>query len=203
MIRCYPADIPMDWMSCADSTSTWLSTFVAVCDSGSLAAAAPRVFRSPSSVSEQLAKLEERLGATLLERGKSGAAPTAAGTKLLAHARAILALNEQAIRDLTGARLEGELSLAISDYYRPSDIARVLQRLRADYPAAAAEGDRREERLDRFARGAGGVRRRPLHAHRAGVRRQAREVGGAAARAAGLGRGAAIRRLGLRSGRCP
>jgi len=112
-----------------------LRTFVAVCDSGSLSAAAPRVFLSPSSVSEQLAKLEERLGATLLQRGKSGAAPTAAGTRLLAHARAILALNEAAIRDLTGARLEGDLSLAISDYYRPSEIARVLQRLRAAYPA--------------------------------------------------------------------
>ena len=112
-----------------------LRTFVAVCDSGSLSAAAPRVFLSPSSVSEQLAKLEQRLGATLLERGKAGAAPTAAGTKLLAHARAILALHETAIRDLTGERLEGELSLAISDYYRPTDIARVLQRLRADYPA--------------------------------------------------------------------
>ena len=112
-----------------------LRTFVAVCDSGSLSAAAPRVFLSPSSVSEQLAKLEQRLGATLLERGKSGAAPTAAGTRLLAHARAILALHETAIRDLTGERLEGELSLAISDYYRPSEIARVLQRLRAAYPA--------------------------------------------------------------------
>jgi len=112
-----------------------LATFVAVCDSGSLTRAAPRVFLSPSSVSEQIARLEERLGATLLARGKAGATPTAAGARLLGHARAILALNEAAIRDLTGERLEGELSLAISDYYRPAEVARALQRLRETYPA--------------------------------------------------------------------
>ncbi|MFT4268248.1 MAG: LysR family transcriptional regulator, partial [Xenophilus sp.] len=64
-----------------------LRTFVAVADAGSLTAAAPRVFLSQSAVSEQLRKLEERAGHPLLVRGKSGAVPTPAGERLLAHAR--------------------------------------------------------------------------------------------------------------------
>lgn len=53
-----------------------LRTFVTVADAGSLSAAAPRLFLSQSSVSEQLRKLEERAGVPLLTRGKQGAAPT-------------------------------------------------------------------------------------------------------------------------------
>ncbi|WP_043440461.1 LysR family transcriptional regulator, partial [Cupriavidus sp. HPC(L)] len=52
-----------------------LRTFVAVADSGSLSAAAPRLFLSQSSVSEQLRKLEERAGVPLLLRGRRGVQP--------------------------------------------------------------------------------------------------------------------------------
>ncbi len=57
-----------------------LRTFVTVADSGSLSAAAPRLFLSQSSVSEQLRKLEERAGVPLLSRGRHGAVPTPAGS---------------------------------------------------------------------------------------------------------------------------
>ncbi len=111
-----------------------LRTFVAVCDAGSLSAAAPRLFLAPSSVSEQLSTLEARLGLALLTRGKKGALPTAAGAKLLEHARALLALSEHAVRDVTGQTLEGALTLAVSDYYRPAEIAHWLAHLRDRYP---------------------------------------------------------------------
>ena len=45
-----------------------LRTLAAVVDAGSLTAAAPRVFLSQSSVSEQIRKLEERAGQSLLTR---------------------------------------------------------------------------------------------------------------------------------------
>jgi DNA-binding transcriptional LysR family regulator len=51
-----------------------LKTFVTVAHSGSLSAAAPRLFLSQSSVSEQLRKLEERAGVAQLNPGKKGAA---------------------------------------------------------------------------------------------------------------------------------
>lgn len=111
-----------------------LKTFVTVADSGSLSAAAPRLFLSQSSVSEQLRKLEERAGVPLLTRGKKGAAVTPAGARLLEYARRILSLNEMALQDLRGHSLDGELRLAVTDYFRPGEIAGMLRRLRDRYP---------------------------------------------------------------------
>ncbi|GJG97470.1 LysR family transcriptional regulator [Cupriavidus pauculus] len=111
-----------------------LRTFVAVAESGSLSAAAPRLFLSQSSVSEQLKKLEERAGVPLLTRGKKGAATTPAGARLLDYARRILLLNEQAMAELRGQTLDGELRLAVTDYFRPGEIAGMLRRLRDRYP---------------------------------------------------------------------
>jgi len=111
-----------------------LRTFVVVADSGSLSAAAPRLFLSQSSVSEQLRKLEERAGVPLLTRGKKGTAVTPAGARLLEYARRILSLNELAMQELRGQSLDGELRLAVTDYFRPGEIAGMLRRLRDRYP---------------------------------------------------------------------
>ena len=111
-----------------------LRTLVAVLDAGSLTAAAPKVFLSQSSVSEQMRKLEDRAGQPLLVRGKTGVRATPAGQRLLAHARTILALSDEAYRDLRGVALRGGLRLCITDYFRPGDVARLLRRLNEQYP---------------------------------------------------------------------
>jgi len=105
-----------------------------VLDAGSLTAAAPKVFLSQSSVSEQMRKLEDRAGQPLLVRGKAGVRATPAGQRLVAHARSILALSDEAYRDLRGVALRGELRLCITDYFRPGDVARLLRRLNEQYP---------------------------------------------------------------------
>lgn len=111
-----------------------LRTLAAVVEAGSLTAAAPRVFLSQSSVSEQIRKLEERAGQSLLTRSKAGVAPTEAGLRLLDYARRILALSDEAFRDLRGETLQGELRLAVTDYFRPGDLTRLLGRLGESYP---------------------------------------------------------------------
>lgn len=111
-----------------------LRTLAAVIDAGSLTAAAPRVFLSQSSVSEQIRKLEERAGQSLLTRSKAGVSPTEAGVRLLGYARRILALSDEAFRDLHGETLQGELRLAVTDYFRPGDLTRLLGRLGESYP---------------------------------------------------------------------
>ncbi|RSZ40980.1 MULTISPECIES: LysR substrate-binding domain-containing protein [unclassified Variovorax] len=111
-----------------------LRTLAAVVDAGSLTAAAPRVFLSQSSVSEQIRKLEERAGQSLLTRSKAGVSPTEAGARLLGYARRILALSDEAFRDLHGETLQGELRLAVTDYFRPGDLTRLLGRLGESYP---------------------------------------------------------------------
>lgn len=111
-----------------------LRTFVMVAEAGSVSAGAERVFLSQSSVSEQLRKLEERAGQPLFLRSKQGVTATPAGAKLLDHARRILAMSEAALEDLQGRSLDGELRIAITDYYRPHDIARVLKTFSEQHP---------------------------------------------------------------------
>jgi DNA-binding transcriptional LysR family regulator len=113
---------------------TQLRTFVAVAESGSVSAGAERVFLSQSSVSEQLKKLEERAGQPLFLRSKQGVSATPAGSRLLDHARRIIAMSEAAFEDLQGRSLDGELRIAITDYYRPSDIARILKTFSEQHP---------------------------------------------------------------------
>jgi DNA-binding transcriptional LysR family regulator len=112
----------------------FLNTFVTVVEAGSLSAAAPRLFRSQAAVSEQVRKLEETVGVPLLSRGKTGAAPTPAGERLFNHARKLLDLSEAAVRDVKGSQLEGELRLAVTEYFRPSAVTSILKRIQRTYP---------------------------------------------------------------------
>lgn len=75
---------------------------------GSIAAAAREVGLTSSAVSQQLAILEREAGTTLLDRSPRGVLLTGAGQALVARARAILELLEEARSDLD--RLTGELS---------------------------------------------------------------------------------------------
>ncbi len=111
-----------------------LRTFVAVMEAGTVSGAAERVFLSQSSVSEQVKKLEERAGQPLFVRSKQGVTATPAGTKLLDHARRILAMSEAAFEDMQGRALDGELRIAITDYYRPHEIASVLKTFSEQHP---------------------------------------------------------------------
>jgi len=111
-----------------------LLTFATVAEAGSLSNAAPMRRLSQSSVSEQIRKLEERAGVPLFVRSKKGVAPTPAGMRLLDHARRIVALNEAAFEDLRGHAIEGELRVAITDYFRTHEIAGMLVQLRKCYP---------------------------------------------------------------------
>lgn len=111
-----------------------LKTLIVVIETGSLTAAAPIVALSQSAVSEQMRKLEERVGSTLLTRSKAGVAPTPAGMQLLTYARRMLALSDEAIRALQGETLHGTLRLAVTDYFRPGDLSSVLAGLAVAYP---------------------------------------------------------------------
>ncbi len=67
-----------------------LRLFVAVMDTGTIAAAAEREHIAPSAVSKRLSDLEDTLRTTLLARSNRGIDPTAAGQELLVLARSVL-----------------------------------------------------------------------------------------------------------------
>ncbi|BAJ27770.1 MULTISPECIES: LysR family transcriptional regulator [Kitasatospora] len=84
--------------------SRHLRALVAVVDHGGISAAAQALGYAQSSVSAQLGRLEAELGVSLLVRAGTGAVPTEAGARVLPHARAALALEDQLRRAALGDR---------------------------------------------------------------------------------------------------
>lgn len=74
-----------------------LRYFVAVAESGSISAAAQKLFIAQPPLSAQIRQLEEQVGAPLLVRLPRGVALTPAGESFLVDARAILARSEHAV----------------------------------------------------------------------------------------------------------
>ncbi|MFZ4877802.1 LysR substrate-binding domain-containing protein [Janthinobacterium sp. Mn2066] len=73
-----------------------LEIFIKVCDTGGFSAAARAMHLAPATVSKQIARLEQAFGASLFERNTRSLKITAEGEAVAEHARAALALLEQA-----------------------------------------------------------------------------------------------------------
>jgi len=98
-----------------------LRTFVAVAEKESFAAAADAVLRSQSAVTQQMQRLETSLGKTLFRRVGRAKALTEDGQKLLAYARRLLALNDEAWSAISGEAVRGEIRLGA-----PHDITETI-----------------------------------------------------------------------------
>jgi len=77
-----------------------LRLFDAIVQAGSISKGAEAVHMALASASARVSGMEAALGVALLDRGRRGVAPTAAGRTLLHHARAITAQVEQMRGDL-------------------------------------------------------------------------------------------------------
>ncbi len=84
----------------AELTLLGLRVVEAVADTGSITAAARRLGYTQSAVSRQLAAVETAAATRLFERRARGVVPTAAGERLLVHARAVLGHVDVAEREL-------------------------------------------------------------------------------------------------------
>jgi DNA-binding transcriptional LysR family regulator len=72
-----------------------LRAFVAIADHGSFTSAAAELNMTQSTISQQLARLEEAVGQVLIDRRGRPVQPTPAGERLLGHARRILTLQAE------------------------------------------------------------------------------------------------------------
>jgi len=77
----------------------FLESFVRVVDLGSIAAAARSLDLTPASVAQRLKALEASVGSPLIARSGRTVRPTVAGTRVMAHAHAVL----REVRDLRSA----------------------------------------------------------------------------------------------------
>ncbi|WP_280398945.1 LysR family transcriptional regulator [Nocardia carnea] len=95
----------------ADLDLATVRAFVAVADEGQFGLAAGLLGISQQAVSKRIARLENLLGVALFDRVPAGATPTAAARRFLAHARALLALADEAVATATAR--PGPLRVAI------------------------------------------------------------------------------------------
>jgi DNA-binding transcriptional LysR family regulator len=116
--------------------SALLHSFRVVCEAGRISLAAPILHLSQPAVSQQIQRLEDSCGRALLVRSSRGVAPTPAGETLLAYARRVDDLLEDADAALHGAESAGgELHLAASTTLASYVLPRLLVRFRAREPA--------------------------------------------------------------------
>ena len=92
-------------------------TFVTIVECKGLTAAAEKLHRSTSTISKQLAKLEENLGVTLIERTTQSVAVTSLGTEFYSQCKEILKNVEEAERSLRDRMKapSGKLSISIPE----------------------------------------------------------------------------------------
>ncbi|MFO1209969.1 MAG: LysR family transcriptional regulator [Amaricoccus sp.] len=113
---------------------TALRSFAAVADAGGVTRAASQLNLTQSAVSMQLKRLEESLGLSLLDRSARTIALTPQGEQLLAYARRLLALNDEAWGRLTHPAFEGGIDFGVPHDIIYPRVPQVLQRFAAEYP---------------------------------------------------------------------
>ncbi|WP_374377055.1 LysR family transcriptional regulator [Tabrizicola sp.] len=116
-----------------------LRGFVTVAERGGFTAAGTALGLTQSAISLKVKRLEEILGKRVLERGGRGVALTREGETLLAYARRILALNDEAVRRMISPPVAGRLRLGVADHFIPRNLAPVLARFTKAYPDVRLE----------------------------------------------------------------
>ncbi len=112
---------------------TSLRSFVTIADVGGVTRAAAVLNLTQSAVSMQIKRLEDMLGADLLDRSARTVGLTPVGEQMLSYARRILALNDEVYGLLTLPQFEGEVVLGVPhDIVYPA-IPQVLHRFARDY----------------------------------------------------------------------
>lgn len=132
-----------------------LRSFVAGVELGSFGRAADRLGRSTSAVSAQLKKLEDQAGVPLLRKAGRGLALTDAGETMLAYARRLLELNDQASVAVRGTRLQGRVRLGLQEDFGEILLPRVLGQFARAHPRVRIEARvaRNADLLERVATG--------------------------------------------------
>jgi DNA-binding transcriptional LysR family regulator len=111
-----------------------LAMVVAVADAGSFVRGATLVHRSQAAVSMQIRALEASLGKPLFVRAPRNVTPTQDGHTLIAYARRMLALRDEAWATLAHPELKGRVSIGVPDDYASSLLPPVLRKFSASWP---------------------------------------------------------------------
>lgn len=113
-----------------------LRCFVAVADELHFGRAAERLGMAQPPLSQQIARLEEKLGTRLFERTSRRVELTEAGSVLVGHARRLLAAAEEAVSSVqrVGRGEAGTISVGFTTAAMLLELPAIIRRFRARYP---------------------------------------------------------------------
>lgn len=118
-----------------DVDTAVLRTFLALVESGSFSRAGVLVGRSQSAVSEQIRKLEEMFGRTLLERTTRRVRLTVEGEHFLPHARAMVAQADAMLARFREPDIAGEVRFGSPEDFASAYLPDILGVFAAAHPA--------------------------------------------------------------------
>jgi DNA-binding transcriptional LysR family regulator len=116
-----------------------LRAFVTVAELGSFTRAADALLRRQSTLSLQIKRLEEGLGARLLERTSRHVRLTGEGEALLGQARQMLELNDRLVSSFDEPVLAGTVRLGTPEDFATTHLPHVLARFAQSYPSVQLE----------------------------------------------------------------
>jgi DNA-binding transcriptional LysR family regulator len=116
-----------------------LRSFATGMELGSFARAADRLGRSTSAVSAQLKKLEDQAATPIFRKAGRGLALTEAGETMLAYARRLLELNDEAAAAIHGVALEGWVRLGLQEDFSEALLPEVLGLFARAHPKVRIE----------------------------------------------------------------
>lgn len=132
-----------------------LRTLVTAQSLGGFNRAAQRVGRSQSAVSQQISRLEDRLGKPIFRKEGRGLVPTEAGGIILSYARRILELNDEAVAAVRGVAVGGLVRFGLQADLTENWLPKALARAKQAHPEIQIEvsADRYAVLIDRLDKG--------------------------------------------------
>ncbi|WP_024508701.1 LysR substrate-binding domain-containing protein [Bradyrhizobium sp. ARR65] len=132
-----------------------LRTLVTAQELGSFNRAADHIGRSQSAVSQQIRKIEEQVGEPLFHKQGRRLVLTDAGEVVLAYARRILDLNDEAVAAIRGRAIDGQVRFGLPADFAETWLPMALGRFKRAHPAVRIEAvvDRNRRLLERLDNG--------------------------------------------------
>jgi DNA-binding transcriptional LysR family regulator len=118
---------------------TLLRSFAAIIDTGSFTRAGARLGLTQSAVSLHVRRLEDALSTSLLVRSARQINLTPEGETILAYARRIIALNDEAVSELMKGKLKGTVRLGTPEDFATVHLPDVLAAFARQFPDIALE----------------------------------------------------------------